>query len=343
MSRWEILHICLLDKFIPPFIEFIKDNFDFKRHIFYLSGDIDTHPVTTSTNVLLFNGRGRLFKLLPAMYGARKIIIHGMFDPGVVKLLALQPWLLNKCYWVMWGGDLYHYKLRKFNNHENTYERIRAFVIKRLGHLVTYVKGDYELAQKWYGAMGQYHECLMYPSNIYKAPPPSSKSDQYINLLVGNSAEATNNHLKVFESLKPLMHKGVRIYCPLSYGDSDYAALIANTGKNLFGEQFVALLDFMPIEKYLGLLEKIDIAIFAHNRQQGMGNTITLLGLGKKVFMRSDVTQWELFTNLGICVYDVNNIEISLEKDPNLDKNIKIISAYFSTHNLAKQYNEIFG
>jgi len=342
MPQREILHICLLDKFIPPFIAFIKENFEFERHTFHLSGNMDRYPVTKCANILQFKGTGRIFELLHAMYGAKKIILHGLFDPKIVKLLALQPWLLKKCYWVMWGGDLYHYKFRERNKHEDRHERIRAFVIKRLGHLVTYIKGDYELAQKWYGATGQYHECLMYPSNLYKEPPPPSESDPYLNLLVGNSADPSNNHLKVFEDLKPLMHERVRIYCPLSYGESDYAALIASTGKHLFGEQFIALVDFMPIKKYMELLGKIDIAIFAHERQQGMGNAISLLGLGKKVYMHSDITPWQLFTSLGICIFDVNKIEITSEKKQNLSNNKKIISAYFSIANLVKQYIDIF-
>jgi hypothetical protein len=342
MPHGEILHICLLDKFIPPFIEFIKENFEFERHTFHLSGDIDKYSVTKGTNVLLFMGTGRLFKLLHAMYRAKRIILHGLFDPKIVELLALQPWLLKKCYWVMWGGDLYHYKFRERNKNDDRHERIRAFVIKRVGHLVTYIKGDYELAQKWYGATGVYHECLMYPSNLYKESPTRSESDSYLNVLVGNSAEPSNNHLKVFDSLKPLMHEGVRIYCPLSYGDSDYAAQIASKGKQLFGEQFTALLDFIPIEKYLELLGKIDIAIFAHKRQQGMGNTITLLGNGKKVFIRSDVTPWKLFTSLGVHIFDANSIEISEEKISNLSNNTKVISEYFSTANLVKQYNNLF-
>lgn len=49
-----------------------------------------------------------------------------------------------------------------------------------------------------------------------------------------------------------------------------------------------------------------------------MGNTITLLGLGKKVYMRSDITPWQLFEDIDVKVYDVANIEIDL-----MDEQIK--------------------
>ena len=42
------------------------------------------------------------------------------------------------------------------------------------------------------------------------------------------------------------------------------------------------LFDFMEYKLYFEYLCTIDIAIFAHNRSQDMGNIINLLGLGKK-------------------------------------------------------------
>ena len=45
---------------------------------------------------------------------------------------------------------------------------LRRPAIKRMGNFVTYIKGDYELAKKWYGCAGRWHECLLYTSNVYK-------------------------------------------------------------------------------------------------------------------------------------------------------------------------------
>ena len=182
----------------------------------------------------------------------------------------------------------------------------------------------------------------MYPSNLYKQAPTRSESDPYLNVLIGNSADPSNNHLKVFDSLKPLMHEGVRFIALFRTAIASMPHRSQARENIFFGEKFIALLDFIPIEKYLELLGKIDIAIFAHERQQAMGNTITLLGYGKKVFIRSDVTPWQLFTSLGVCIFDTNRIEISREKISNLSNNTKIISEYFSTANLVKQYNDLF-
>ena len=52
--------------------------------------------------------------------------------------------------------------------------------------------------------------------------------------------------------------------------------------------------------------------MFNHNRQQAMGNTITLLGLGKKVYMRRGVAQWSFFESHKIKVFDIVNFDLQV-------------------------------
>lgn len=342
MSQGTILHICLLDKFIPPFIDFVEESFEFKQHKFLLIGDINKFPVRLGRNVIQLKRKSQFFMLLREVNEARKIILHSFYPSPIVLVLAAQPWLLKKCYWVMWGGDLYHHQLRLRGIWSNIQEAIRAFVIKRIGHFVTYIKGDYELAQKWYGVKGEYHKCLMYPSNLYKEYAVPPKQGESINILVGNSADPTNNHAEVFEKLSLYKDDSIQIYCPLSYGQADYADRIVKLGTELFGSKFTPLLDFMPFEKYLELLGQIDIAVFAHRRQQAMGNTITLLGLGKKVFLQSNITSWQAFQGWGVKVFDFQYLDLR-----NLDLNCRmynqqIIATHFSQATLDQQWRDIF-
>ena len=86
----------------------------------------------------------------------------------------------------------------------------------------------------------------------------------------------------------------------------------------------------------------IDIALIAHNHQQGMGNLIQLLGLGKKVYLNSETSQWNLFQHLGIKVYDINvNIDLNINAEE-LENNKKIVRDWFSLENLIKQWREVF-
>lgn len=344
----KILHIAGCDKFIPPFVMFIRDNFEFKQHVFLLNGGMSEKELITAPNIhfsknSIFERLKHYLQAIIEMHKAEKIIIHGLFDLKTLVMLFFMPWLLKKCYWVIWGGDLYAYQLEKSNWKRKTIEFFRRPVIKNMGHLVTYIQGDVDLARKWYGAKGEYHECLMYLSNTYKVlDVPSIQSDT-INIQIGNSADPSNNHIEILDKLLPFKDKNIRIYAPLSYGDKAHAKEVKAKGKELFGDKFIALTDFMPFDQYLSFLGGIDIAIFNHKRQQAMGNTITLLGLGKTVFIRSDTTQWQFFKDKKIEVYDVKNLsKVDLKNIKNNEHNIDFIKDYFSIKNLKSQLKEVF-
>lgn len=101
-------------------------------------------------------------------------------------------------------------------------------------------------------------------------------------------------------------------------------------------------MDFIPFEKYLEFLGQIDIAVFAHKRQQAMGNTISLLGLGKKLFLRSDTTQWQYLVDLGVKVFDFRHLDL-LKLDVNDPmKNQQIIETCLSHEILLLQWRNIF-
>lgn len=342
-----ILHVARNDKFIPPFIDFLEEHFDdfITRHEFWISGDKKSYPIVARPNINFpeeNSGFIKQLELARRMQKSEKIILHGLFDISFVKFLSMQPWLLKKCYWVIWGKDLYSYKLSKRTSGWYRNEVFRRIVIKRFGHLVTYVEGDVNLARQWYGAKGQYHECLMYSSNLYKAYDVPHKEHTTINILVGNSADHSNNHLEVFEKLIKFKEQNIKIYVPLSYGDQTHVKTVLKAGREIFGDKFIPLLEFMPFQNYLALLGEIDIAVFAHKRQQAMGNTITLLGLGKKVYMRDDVTPLAIFSDLGIKVFDVKNLDLTPMTEEYMSNNIEIIKANFSEGKLLQQLRDIF-
>lgn len=342
MSK-KILHIGGDAKFLPPFIELVKDNFNFDEHTFLLTfsmGEIKPYKNVKVYQRTIYQRLKYYLSVALKMHQADKIILHGLFDIKLVFILFFTPWLLKKCYWVMWGGDLYVYQLGEKNSRWKYNEFFRRPVIKRMGHLITYIKGDVELAREWYGAKGQYHECIMYLSNVYKELDIPVKTTPTINIQIGNSADPSNNHIEALEKLLPYKDKDICIYVPLSYGNQEHAEKIIAKGKQWFGEKLIPLTDFMPFEDYLSFLGKIDIAIFNHKRQQAMGNTITLLGLGKKVYMRSDTSQWQLFKEKEIVVFDIKNL--SLSKESSTEDNSEKVKKHFSMKNLSSQYIDIF-
>ena len=181
----------------------------------------------------------------------------------------------------------------------------------------------------------------MYPSNLYKEYYIKPKEHSTINIQLGNSADPTNNHIDVLKQLTKYKEENIQIFAPISYGNKEYAKEVILYGNDIFGDKFIPLTDFMPFEKYLEFLGTIDIAIFAHKRQQAMGNIISLLGMGKKVYMRSDITPWQLFDRIDVKVFDLNDISLDLIDSKIMNENMSKIKSYFSKENYLKQLQSL--
>lgn len=338
----HIVHLADPQTFTKSFFSFIEKKFNADSHQIITHSNSNQWPDDIKIKNSASIGLTWVYNFIIATNNADKIIIHGLWDIHAIVLLAFQPWTLRKCYWLIWGGDLYAYRLPKHSLKQRIIELFRRFVIKKIGYLVTYIEGDVALARKWYSARGQYIECLMYLSNVfhdYRIPQESAKD---INIQIGNSADPSNNHIEILEKLSPYREQNINIHVPLSYGNAIYAKSIIEIGEKIFGSKFKPLTEFIPFDEYLIFLGKIDIAIFNHQRQQAMGNTITLLGLGKKVYIRDDVTQKELFERAGIKVYSTSNINIDMMPNEIKQNNCKIIKNFFSEDKLFSQLKNLF-
>jgi len=336
----KILHIMILDKFIPPFIKFINENFNSNEHIFVVIGKprSDYGMDLNINNVFWLDRKLKIIEFEKYLYKAEKIILHGLWDERILKLLAVQPWLLKKSYWIMWGGDFYFPEIQS---------DLRKYIIKNIRNIITYVDGDVEYIKKYYKADTKRHyKCFMYLSNIfdeskYKNCQKMKKDEIWI--LVGNSATDTNRHELVFDKLKRFKDDNIRLIVPLSYGDDEYRKRIIEIGRREFSNKFYPIVEFLPYEQYLNIIYNIDIAIFFHNRSQAMGNTIQILGLGKKLFLdRINNPLYQFFRNLGVKVYDFET-EFNLNaNEKELISNSEIIKKTFSREQLKLQLDNIF-
>jgi dTDP-N-acetylfucosamine:lipid II N-acetylfucosaminyltransferase len=340
------LHVGKLNKFIPSFMGFCEKEIPeiFAQDVFVFTGDRDQYPVKAKSLKHYSKGffNAILFYITFSLhaYKANRIVIHGLFEKKILYALFFQPWLLKKCAWMIWGNDLYVYRKNQ-RKKKRKIEFIRRCVIKRIGYLVTYVAGDVALARQWYNAKGQHINCIMYTSNVFEDRVFPRKEKSVLSIQVGNSADVSNAHEPVFEALSQIPEVDFHVYAPLSYGDPKNAIEVERSGLRLLGDRFTAMKDFMPLEQYYAFLADIDVAIFNHDRQQGMGNIINLLGLRKKVFMRSDVTSWIILKDLGLTVYDVACLDLQEIDLQVLEENHRIIKQNFSKAALASQLKQL--
>ena len=340
--KLAVLHLSTCDKFLPPFIKFIKENFDFTQHKFLLLSGMAENLLERDKNIFITKKTyiSLIYYYLLTiiqMHRAKKIILHGLFDFRLVCILFCMPWLLKKCYWALWGGDLYIYKSSAKNFQWRLKEFFRRPVIKRVGYIISYIKGDFELAQKWYHSRAKYIECILYPSNLAPHIPSKPRDHKGIKILVGNSGSPSNNHLEFFEGLQQFKDEDILIFVPLTYGEKSYIHQVINDGKEKFGDKFIPITEHVSNSEYCSFLSTIDIAAFNHNRQQAMGNIISLLGLGKKVFINPHITSWAFFLSKNISVFNIKNFNITFIDQETSMNNIACVKKNFSEANYLKQ------
>jgi len=154
------------------------------------------------------------------------------------------------------------------------------------------------------------------------------------NILVGNSADPTNNHIEIFTELSRLDLGNRNVYVPLSYnGNPDYIKEVLKSGHELLGVNFHPLLDFMPLEQYNEILLSCGVLIFNHVRQQGVGNIIILGYLGATLFLNAKSPVYSYYKSLGMNVFTVKDISSKLSMKPeekDVEKNQIILNDLYS-------------
>lgn len=344
------------NKFLPGLKDFVDHHVHgSQQHYYIYEGDSTGLNKKDPQHIFInqmFSGVAKYRIFYGLLKKANKIFIHGPFSKMLLLLFTLYPRFLKKTYWVMWGTDLYQQEKDKGSLGEvglSNYvkNKLKARVIQRIGYLVTFLSGDVDIARSLYGATGVYRESFVYPSNLYN--PLIVKNEEAssdLSIIIGNSAYPRNDHIQAFslinESRKNIQ-KDIKVYAPLSYGGTDdYISKVIQSGSEFFGDNFVPITDFLSLAEYTALLGKINIAINASRRQQSLGNTITLLGAGAKVYMYKDVSQWEFFNCLGVRVYDLEQFDLSPIDNETIHRNIQIISSYFSVDTLKRQLSDLF-
>ncbi|WP_146490019.1 TDP-N-acetylfucosamine:lipid II N-acetylfucosaminyltransferase [Vibrio sp. T20] len=167
------------------------------------------------------------------------------------------------------------------------------------------------------------------------------------NILIGNSASFTNNHLEAFDLLTTLDIKNRDLVCPLSYGDLHYRNSISAIGEKLFTDRFNSLTDFMPIEDYINILASCSVVIMNHTRQQALGNIIIMLYLGAKVFLRKKNPVYDFFKDEGAVIFSIEDLELNPNllhyeiTDKDLAVNRQVLRKHWSRENIKFKTKEL--
>jgi dTDP-N-acetylfucosamine:lipid II N-acetylfucosaminyltransferase len=315
-----------------PYISFINGHFNPKDHSFILCSK--TPQILQEDNCVTWDVFSQQEDFLKAMNKADKIILHGIWYDELCELFFQNKAFLKKTFWVLWGGE--------FHFQEKVSEK-RKWLFQNIPYLITGSRDDYLSVKKNYHVQGRHLPCtIFYPNNLYYELPFSPRSHKHKNVLIGNSADPTNNHLEILQKLKPFSAKNIQIFLPLIYGDMEYAKIVEQEAKNIFGDKVLILKNYMEFDAYVHFLSNIDIAIFNHKVQQATGNIIVLLGFGAKVYIHKNSNLKNYFKQFSVKLYDNEDISLNCLQNKIKISNQANMKRYFSKEVLTQTLQEIF-
>ena len=132
-------------------------------------------------------------------------------------------------------------------------------------------------------------------------------------ILLGNSANPTNNHLDILTILTERGIDSHQVITPLNYGGEDeYIAQVMMIGEKYLGSNYKPLTDFLAPETYFNMINSCSSIIIGTMRQQAMGNIAAAFTRGVKVFLFRDSILYKYLQSKGYLVY---TIEDDLTKD----------------------------
>lgn len=324
-------------KFSKEYFRMLFDhNIDFSNMMLIHYGKKDSYFSEIGLDTIFirsfFDPIGNL-KLIKPLKEADKVIVHSLASPFLLLLIAVSPSIGKKIHWVIWGKDLYFYRmLKKPRFYHKVYEALRKKAISRITKVVSIFKEDYELAKKWYHIKADNTEVVaLYPYALDMAVVGEEKTmhDSDLVVLLGNSASYTNNHIEALQILSHSQENIKKIICPLSYGgNKTYVTRVIQMGKELFGEKFVPLTEFMEKNCYFEMLRSVDVGMFNYSRQEGLGNIWSLMLSGKTIYMKIPTSTTKFFERNGIKVLNIQEIKdqkIQMLPQNELNNNVQIL------------------
>lgn len=294
------------------------------------------------------------------------VIIHYLNIKKARWLNKIKP---KKVIWFIWGSDIYN--LAKFRNTLhleqttkilNTFisplkrsklyknimfdwmpslydlyynkEKIRAF--KNIHKAVPVIPNDFELLKINYNISFSVFNMNYLLPNLKGIENLEINGE---NILLGNSAHPTNNHLDALSILKKIsINSGRKIIIPLNYGNTKYRKALIQAIKKIDGLEFVILTKLIPLEKYRNTIRSCNVMIFNTLRQQAFGTILHGLMMGTHIFFNKRSPQYLFLKNNG---FKVSSIEENIDlaglsiKDITSNRN-KVIEIYGVSDNRVK-------
>lgn len=274
----------------------------------------------------------------------KAVYLHYL-SPFLAEVLQQLPKAIKKV-WVFWGGDGFtqikhylddyclreqtkayydqhlrpkmkwcknpFYLYKNYQDYKNSYPtkfyQNYLEAVKQVDYFAHYIPADFELLQQ-HSSLNAQFIAFNYMSNEQFHLPQHDLTNSQTDMLIGNSADWSNNHLDLFTQLSHYQLETIgKIYVPLSYGgNEEYKQTVLEVGKKQLGKQWIPLLDYLPLEEYNTILSTISMAVIGTVRSQAAGNVLALLMQGTRVYLDKRSTLFQLLKAEGMVLFDLDN------------------------------------
>jgi len=301
------------------------------------------------------------------------IIIH-FLRKEYAPLLSGKYFKVSKIIWTIWGADAFQLG-RYFNLHLMPQTRKQRFLnefsrglyrgfsnsvrsvapllfdyqmmfqrqiscIKKINNVITLAPGDdFELNEHYDLKANSYHLNYLDPifmNSVY------TKFIEGNNILLGNSAEYTNNHYEAIELLSKLELLNRKVIIPVSYGDQTNSKAVEKHAKEKLGNKAMVLTGFMPFGEYVELLNTCEISIMPHIRQQALGNIVKLIFNGSHLYLNKKSNIYKFLVSKGFIVSTLEDL-VTIKTLPleNKETNRALVEKFFGKEHIHEKTTKI--
>lgn len=333
-------------KFTLPLVDFIVNDLKLKNHRFLILNHENIYQNKNDNVVLLTSPLRKnllinLFRFCKEVLKSDKIIAHAA---PLSSFFILFPWKHKSVIWPIHGGI----DIPTSNKSKTIFEFIDTKFKKSIGFHASHIEEDSIYTNKVLSSKAKFLYSPMYLSNtinLLKDEDAFLFKEGFKNkiVLVGNSTDPSNNHLQAFHILNKSKLKPKEVVSILSYGIfEDYKLNVIEHGKIIFGSNFKPITEFLDLNQYLELLNKIDFVIFNHERQEAMGVTIQLLSLGKPIFFNEKSSAFKSLKRRGYQVFFLGELDRYIDVSIlDLRKNRELLMKEYSIDILKSFYSQL--
>lgn len=361
MGKKRMLHCVIDEKFIDGAITLFEEDSRVENTYvrFVKSTPVNEFRFIRDTKVV--TKERELFFDIVSKYDV--VVLHSLFSIPIDMIPKIPSGI--KVVWLMWGYDFYNYQVYNLQilgplscktlTNRDRVKSIRDFVkywafernnFKKALYRIDFFSGVFPYEYKLLRDLKRYPDIKAKPIDFYYGStsffvpetPNLVINNQTCNVIIGNSADPSNNTLEVIEILKGLLDitSVNKIIVPLSYGTNQrFIQSVRKRGREEWGDKFYPLDHYLPLDKYLEIVSNCKVAIYFHERQQASDNVLMQLLYGAKVYMSSTSKMYQYLKEIGFHIYslqeDNNTINEPISSDEIINNRILLSKMYSSS------------